>query len=307
VRRPAFVLGLALLAAPVHADLTALRNLAGKAVEEYRRIQEQAQVTARRERGDGNCGERAGRLVERAGEAVRLARLSNDIYDHPYALQMKAAGQTKTSFRGADGRTVVAHWDALSEGYAEEYAGDEDAPITVVFRGTRLQSMKDLTANVIQFSDVVPTKYRWAAALVDDVVARHAGRPVVVAGHSLGGGLAMYAALRTPVRAVAFNPAGLSRASLGGLSVPQLRAVQERTIAFVARSGTVIEPVSALSLAGESAIVGRRYLIDVGAVPTPLRQHDMSRLAQSLADLAARATAIRPESICADDLGYQRL
>lgn len=304
-------LGIALMSTaimPARADFASLREVAGKAVEEYQRIQAAAKATVARDRGDGSCSERASRLLDRVDEAVRLARLSSDIYDHPYSLQMKNAGQTVASFTGGDGRPLIAHRDPASEGYAEEYAGDESEPVTVVFRGTRLLSLKDIMANVVQFADTtVPTKYRWAATLVGEIVAKYPGRPVIATGHSMGGGLAMYAAMRTPVRAVTFNPAGLSQVSIGGPSAPKMRSVHERGVAFIARSGLAIEPVSALSLAGQSAIVGRRYLVDVGAVTNPMRQHDIARLSQRLEDIAAHKSALRSEAICAEDLGYQRL
>lgn len=311
VRAARVSLGIVLMSSaimPARADFASLREVAGKAVEEYQRIQAAAKATVARDRGDGSCSERASRLLDRVDEAVRLARLSSDIYDHPYSLQMKNAGQTVATFTGGDGRPLIAHRDPASEGYAEEYADDESGPVTVVFRGTRLLSLKDIMANVVQFADTaVPTKYRWAAALVGEIVAKYPGRPVIATGHSMGGGLAMYAAMRTPVRAVTFNPAGLSQVSIGGPSAPKMRSVHERGVAFIARSGMAIEPVSALSLAGQSAIVGRRYLVDVGAVASPMRQHDIARLSRGLEDIAANKSALRSEAICAEDLGYQRL
>ncbi len=305
----AFALAMSLLAMPAAAaDIAKFRELAGKAVEEYQRIQSAARETVARERNDGRCSERASQLMEHVDEAVVLARLSSEIYDHPYALQMKNSGQTVARFRGDDGRVLVAHRDPASEGYAEVFGSDEQSgPLIVVFRGTRLASMKDIMANLVQFADAAPVKYRWAATLVSDLVARHPGRPIIATGHSMGGGLAMYAAVGSPIKAYTFNPAGLSRGSMGGLASAQLRSAQERVVSFIARSGEAIEPVSALSLAGESSILGRRYLVDVGSAANPIRQHDMSRLLSGISGMSERRGTLRAQAVCTDDLGYQRL
>ncbi len=287
------------------ADFAAMiKDMADSAMAEYRRIDAAAKATVARERGDGTCAARAAGLSARLDEAVRLARLSADIYNHPQTLEMKRQGVTRESWRDELDRRVTAYRDPVSEGYAEVV--EDGDTLIVVFLGTRLVSFKDVMTDVAQMSGTLPVKYRWASALVEQMRQRFPGQRLVVTGHSLGGGLSMYAALHHPVEAVAFNPAGLSPVILSEIPAAQQVAAGQRTASFIARSGAAIEPVSAVSLAGDTSIVGRRYLVDIGTVLTPLKRHDAFRLANTLESLAARKGSLAASSICDNDLGFER-
>lgn len=291
--------------APARADFaTMLKDMADSAMAEYRRIDTAAKATAARDRGDGTCSARADGLMERLDQAAYLARLSADIYNHPQTLEMKRQGSTSESWRDEDGRRVTAYRDPVSEGYAEVV--EDGDTVIVVFLGTRLVSLKDIMADVAQLAGTLPTKYRWADALVEQTRQRYPDRHLMVTGHSLGGGLSMYAALHHPVEAVAFNPAGLSTQVLDEVPASQRSAARERVASFIARSGAAIEPVSAVSLAGDTSIIGHRYLVDIGSVLTPLKRHDAFRLADTLRTLAARKDTLAASAICDNDLGFER-
>lgn len=94
--------------------------------------------------------------------------------------------------------------------------GTGDGEIAVIFRGTA--SLKDGMADLKQlFGDESEAQYEEAAAIVR-AVRKSTDLPVVVLGHSLGGGQAQYAVAQNVelggIRGVGFNPAGLSARSV---------------------------------------------------------------------------------------------
>lgn len=284
-------------------DLETLRQIAGKLKSEYGRIQSVARATVVSEVGAAGCREHAGQAAWRADEYALLARLSSDIYLSPMGDRMKVAGVVSQNFVTPDGKKVTGFRDRLSEGYAEVHHDALSHTKVVVFRGTKALSLKDIATNLVQFSNVLPERYRWADDLVAHVHAESDMERVLLTGHSLGGGLAMYAGLRHMADTVVFNPAGLSRGVLAELALPgnQWQAASSKLLAFVARSGSSIDPVSALSFAGETVIAGRRYIIDLPPNLTPLQQHDMQRLAGHFAETKSSLLS------CANDVGFQRI
>lgn len=104
------------------------------------------------------------------------------------------------------------------------YRNDRTGEITVAFRGTQITSLGDLATDAAQIgTGSVPTQYKAAAELLRNVLAA-TDKPVAVAGHSLGGGLAQYAiAANSPgsssrLSGYTFNSAGLSHAVVDSLS-----------------------------------------------------------------------------------------
>lgn len=107
--------------------------------------------------------------------------------------------------------------------YAEIWWNDgrKDAPIELIFRGTEIFKWDNWLTNLMQAYGNMAPHYEWAAMLLgsirsDQGLPSDKERVVVVSGHSLGGGLAAYAVLRHPYRAMAitFNAAGLPAASI---------------------------------------------------------------------------------------------
>lgn len=94
-------------------------------------------------------------------------------------------------------------------------------PIEVIFRGTNLKRMADIKNDVDQFRDLDPAYYNHARTLVQSIQSAAQGRPLIISGHSLGGGLATYAGANVPNAVVfAFNPAGVNKNLLARAGVP---------------------------------------------------------------------------------------
>lgn len=118
--------------------------------------------------------------------------------------------------------------------------------LTVAFSGTRANHLKTLSADVEQL--FMPSLHYLAAAGVVRLFLREfAAEPLWVVGHSLGGGLAQFAVAAQAaedlprLRAVAFNAAGLSLASLNVLGEARMAAACGRIAHFT----TYHDPVSA--------------------------------------------------------------
>lgn len=84
----------------------------------------------------------------------------------------------------------------------------------VAFAGTTFSSGADWRNNIQQGLGLNSRQYQQAT----DFASRHqaAGGNVILTGHSLGGGLASYASIRTGLRATALNAAPLALNHLGG-------------------------------------------------------------------------------------------
>ncbi len=96
---------------------------------------------------------------------------------------------------------------------AQVYVALAGKKIVVAFRGTEFDSSSDWMADVKSFFNMVPAQYEEAVNFLKQVVdkAKAHDYAIVVTGHSLGGGLAAYAALACEQRAVVFNAAGLGK------------------------------------------------------------------------------------------------
>jgi hypothetical protein len=269
-----------------------------KVKEKYGQIQQTAQVTVAAALGaQDDCKSYGAKLARRQTEFVMLARLSNDIYERTEGLprqQSPVAGSEE--IRDDQGKRITLWFEPLSKGYAEVHHDALANAKVVVFRGTRLGSLKDLSTNLRQFVNIVPERYQWAAELVRQVKEETPGARIVATGHSLGGGLASYAALLNGQEAVVFNPAGFSEGVLATL--PAAASSGNKNVVFIARSGQTLDTVSALSLGGETTMVGRRYLVDRAPGLPLLGIHSMEGLARELADMPEAATR------CEVDLGF---
>jgi dienelactone hydrolase len=284
-------------------DLEMLRTVAGKLQGEYTRMQKEARAAVAANRGAAGCENHAAKAQKRAKEYAALARLSSQIYMNQESLPLKQDAVAERDILGADGRPMTIYRDPGSEGFAELHHEALAGARILVFRGSRISSLKDITTNLVQFSNVLPARYRWADELVEHVRLQFPGERLMLTGHSLGGGLAMYAGLRRGQEVVVFNPAGLSRGVVTELqlSATQWQAAAGRMTAFISRSGESVDPVSATSLAGKTLMAGLRYIVDLERGLTLLQQHEMDGLSARLAQATGEAFG------CSQYLGIQRL
>jgi hypothetical protein len=269
----------------------------------YEAIQKQAQAYARRHQAPGSCRERAKATVAAVTAALIPARRASEIYGHSFDRTLVQTNRIEGRFR-AGGETLIAMRGTGENFYAEIYPENEDGTVQVIFRGTGAVD-SDIIADATQFLGLPTAYYDWAAGIVAQAKRRFPEKPVVAAGHSLGGGLAFYGALQNGTSAYIFDPAGLSGNTLAAVPASRRAAAAGLVSAFMARSGTTIDPVSALSLAGESGLLGQLYLVPLGPGVSPMALHDIGPLRAAMERIVARwnAGTLDPAEICADDLG----
>ena len=193
-------------AANAHAPiLFAVTKAFGFVAGNAKLVDVQANRAYRKALRPGTCEERRERIAKMLPDALRLSRYARDIRDRDADLQQAGV---ETMDLG-DGRT--AYYEAAGRRYAEVRVDASRNEAIVVFLGTRLSVTSDLTTDVLSLTGIQTAYYKWAAELVTQVTREHPGMQVIVTGHSLGGGLVLYAVLRNPgVQGVAFNPVGLS-------------------------------------------------------------------------------------------------
>jgi hypothetical protein len=99
----------------------------------------------------------------------------------------------------------------LPNGYRSVLFTSDDGRAALILQGTNIFSGPDWFTNLAQGAGFVPDQYGQAAA--DTERYRQTYPNLVVGGHSLGGGLANYAAGMTGVNSTVLNPAGLGAGS----------------------------------------------------------------------------------------------
>lgn len=92
-------------------------------------------------------------------------------------------------------------WLGLAFDVYEKRKNDVVEQVVIAFRGTEDKNLKDWF-----WGNFSSAQYKKARALIGEVVTKYKGVPIVSTGHSLGGGLAMFASYRFDgVTAVGFN------------------------------------------------------------------------------------------------------
>ncbi len=143
------------------------------------------------------------------------------------------------------------------------YVNAKTNKCAVVFAGTEVTDITDWVNNVRQAMGIVPTEYRDGANFAAKAAAK-CDQDMVLAGHSLGGGIAQYAYLKTGelYRTFTFNPAGLAVTNLDYQSANLRTTNVENFIAqaYDPSSGTLLGRDVA-SLTGVT--LGREILVPV--------------------------------------------
>jgi hypothetical protein len=244
----------------------------------------------------GSCEERRARIVAALPDALRFARLALDVGEGKSQARMKSARLAMLDL--GNGRT--AYFQSSGSRYAEVHIDEARRQAVVVFQGTRLSVGSDVSTDVLSFIGLQTGYYRWASALVAQVVREHPDMEVFVTGHSLGGGLAVYAVLRNPgVKGYAFNPAGLGLVTWARTSAADRARTGAALTVISTRNDRHIEPVTAISLAGRSVLPGHILVLDADALG-PVSLHSAAAVVAALEQVEASGAA---GDVCEGDLG----
>jgi hypothetical protein len=155
-----------------------------------------------------------------------------------------------------------------------------DQRVIVAFAGTR--DGRDWRANIGQGLGLPTRQYRQAVDFAEKWEAANGGN-VILTGHSLGGGLASYASIKTGLRATAVNSAPLALDHLGLNPLAATRITQYyvpgEALSVLNRNNPLdIRPGSGIAVQGRYSIldprsVGRNHALDAVApdIPAPVR------------------------------------
>lgn len=160
---------------------------------------------------------------ELANEVVDDAVLSMDSYSDTIGEDAQQLGYSRLSAEELSslvGEDVVL--DDPNTGFSASVYEGPDGSITAAFRGSEANDLNDIGTDWLQtnfgqaFGNQVPEAYQQASELAGQLAGAF-GNDVQLTGHSLGGGMANYAAVDNNLDYNAFNPAGLSNNTINEL------------------------------------------------------------------------------------------
>lgn len=140
----------------------------------------------------------------------------------------------------------------------------------LAFAGT--DSMVDVAVDIAQVFGGLPTQYQEALLLTEQM--RSGGSSLILAGHSLGGGLAAFCAVQTHLRAYTVNPAPL----IGAATLSAFIGDNSHITNFVAAGGEFVSsspgrnPGRDIEVPSSGNIFSRHSLSNVDpSVPLPVK------------------------------------
>ncbi len=171
-------------------------------------------------------------------------------------------GERGDSYRFPDGSTwsvsrAVSNW--MSGFKCVVISGNEKT--VLAFAGT--DSLVDVAVDIAQAIGGTPSQYREALLITGIEMSRHG--QLILAGHSLGGGLAAYCSVYTRLRAYTVNPAPL----IGAVSIPAFGQNAQITN-YVAQGGEIVSsspgrnPGIDVEVSSSGNIFSRHSLSNVG-------------------------------------------
>ena len=133
------------------------------------------------------------------------------IYESLTPLEREAAHAAYDSYNDKKGVLLSGWQDTIysQRGFYAELTF-RGAYYYLAFRGTDMKSIYDWQYNYHQAIGLEPEQYELAVKLAKKVVETVGDDRLVICGHSLGGGLASYAAIHVKVTTVTFNAAGVN-------------------------------------------------------------------------------------------------
>lgn len=151
-----------------------------------------------------------------------------------------------------------------------------DRRVIVAFAGTR--DAVDWKANAGQGLGLPTKQYSAAVQFADKWKATHGDRNVILTGHSLGGGLASYASIKTGLRATAVNSAPLALNHLGlnpraASRITQYYVPGEALSILNAKNPLDIRPGNQIAVQGKNSILDPR---------SPITNHSLGSVAPNI-------------------------
>ncbi len=143
-------------------------------------------------------------------------------------------GVAGESYSFQDGNTwrISASYRSRITGFKAVLAHGNGKKV-LAFAGT--DSMIDVAVDIAQVIGGLPAQYSQALHLTNNVRAAE-GNNLILAGHSLGGGLAAYCSVRTRLSAYTVNPAPL----IGALTLRGLFGNNSQITNFIAAGGEIV-------------------------------------------------------------------
>ncbi|MDR3719933.1 MAG: DUF2974 domain-containing protein [Bryobacteraceae bacterium] len=151
--------------------------------------------------------------LQKAENRQQLGLIAADVYNKDSKLPAaNQAGDSKNSPLRVAG-PVGAVFEDTSSGFKACLYQLKDGSYALAFEGTEPTHINDWLTNLEQGIGITPTQYKEAIALTKEVKAwaQSQGEGLQLTGHSLGGGLATLASMKTGAPATVFNAARVSQ------------------------------------------------------------------------------------------------